>query len=128
MSYEKFTFDALKGSSLASLREDDIEYGFIGTLQKLKYEYRPEITNRATLEANYREKFEALNRVRLTSFKTATLLKENEHIHKCVFVVDRKDLDRQTREEFNRFQEGRVVENTKTAFRFERMRSIYHGH
>ena len=37
-----------------------IEYGFIGTLQKLKYEYRPDITNRATLEANFREKFEAL--------------------------------------------------------------------
>ena len=27
----------------------------------------------------------------LTSFKASTLLKENEHIHKCVFVVDRKD-------------------------------------
>ena len=26
----------------------------------------------------------------LTSFKIATLLKENEHIHKCVLVVDRK--------------------------------------
>jgi type I restriction enzyme R subunit len=38
----------------------------------------------------------------LTSFKASTLLKENEHIHKCVFVVDRKDLDRQTREEFNK--------------------------
>ncbi|MCZ5658558.1 DEAD/DEAH box helicase family protein [Escherichia coli] len=30
------------------------------------------------------------------------------------FVVDRKDLDRQTREEFNRFQEGCVEENTNT--------------
>lgn len=50
----------------------------------------------------------------LTSFKASTLLKENEHIHKCVFVVDRKDLDRQTREEFNKFQEGCVEENTNT--------------
>lgn len=33
---------------------------------------------------------------------------------KCLFVVDRKDLDRQTREEFNRFQEGCVEENTNT--------------
>jgi type I restriction enzyme, R subunit len=32
----------------------------------------------------------------LTSFKASTLLKENDSIHKCVFVVDRKDLDRQT--------------------------------
>jgi type I restriction enzyme R subunit len=29
-------------------------------------------------------------------------------------VVDRKDLDRQTREEFNKFQEGSVEENTNT--------------
>jgi type I restriction enzyme R subunit len=51
----------------------------------------------------------------LTSFKASTLLKENDHIHKCVFVVDRKDLDRQTREEFNKFQDGCVEENTNTA-------------
>ncbi|MEX3671250.1 type I restriction endonuclease subunit R [Paraburkholderia phenoliruptrix] len=50
----------------------------------------------------------------LTSFKASTLLKENDFIHKCVFVVDRKDLDRQTREEFNKFQEGCVEENTNT--------------
>jgi len=51
----------------------------------------------------------------LTSFKASTLLKLNPDIHKCLFVVDRKDLDRQTREEFNRFQEGCVEENTNTA-------------
>jgi type I restriction enzyme R subunit len=59
----------------------------------------------------------------LTSFKTATLLKENDHIHKCVFVVDRKDLDRQTREEFNKFQEGCVEENTNTAALVRRLLS-----
>lgn len=48
----------------------------------------------------------------LTSFKASTLLKSNKNIAKCLFVVDRKDLDRQTREEFNRFQEGCVEENT----------------
>ena len=51
----------------------------------------------------------------LTSFKASTLLKTNHSIHKCLFVVDRKDLDRQTREEFNRFQENCVEENTNTA-------------
>ena len=50
----------------------------------------------------------------LTSFKTSILLKANSTVDKCVFVVDRKDLDRQTREEFNRFQEGCVEENTNT--------------
>ena len=48
----------------------------------------------------------------LTSFKTSTLLKDNPDIDKCLFVVDRKDLDRQTREEFNKFQEKCVEENT----------------
>jgi len=50
----------------------------------------------------------------LTSFKASTLLKDNRDIDKCLFVVDRKDLDRQTREEFNKFQEGSVEENTNT--------------
>ncbi len=50
----------------------------------------------------------------LTSFKASTLLKDNPDIDKCLFVVDRKDLDRQTREEFNKFQEGCVEENTNT--------------
>lgn len=59
----------------------------------------------------------------LTSFKASTLLKDNHDIHKCLFVVDRKDLDRQTREEFNRFQEGCVEENTNTATLVRRLLS-----
>jgi type I restriction enzyme R subunit len=59
----------------------------------------------------------------LTSFKASTLLKENDHIHKCLFVVDRKDLDRQTREEFNKFQENCVEENTNTATLVRRLLS-----
>ena len=59
----------------------------------------------------------------LTSFKAATLLKTNESIHKCLFVVDRKDLDRQTREEFNRFQENCVEENTNTETLVRRLQS-----
>lgn len=51
----------------------------------------------------------------LTSFKASTLLKDNPDIEKCLFVVDRKDLDRQTRDEFNKFQQGCVEENTNTA-------------
>ncbi len=59
----------------------------------------------------------------LTSFKTSTLLKDNPDIEKCLFVVDRKDLDRQTREEFNKFQEGCVEENTNTASLVRRLLS-----
>ncbi|WP_159021468.1 type I restriction endonuclease subunit R [Formosa sp. L2A11] len=59
----------------------------------------------------------------LTSFKASTLLKDNDDIEKCLFVVDRKDLDRQTREEFNKFQEGSVEENTNTKTLVKRMLS-----
>jgi type I restriction enzyme R subunit len=59
----------------------------------------------------------------LTSFKASTLLKDNPAIDKCLFVVDRKDLDRQTREEFNRFQEGCVEENTNTRALVDRLLS-----
>ena len=60
----------------------------------------------------------------LTSFKASTLLKDNPDIEKCLFVVDRKDLDRQTREEFNKFQEGCVEENTNTASLVRRLVSV----
>lgn len=59
----------------------------------------------------------------LTSFKASTLLKDNTDVEKVLFVVDRKDLDRQTREEFNKFQEGCVEQNTNTAALVKRMLS-----
>ena len=59
----------------------------------------------------------------LTSFKASTLLKDNHEIEKCIFVVDRKDLDRQTREEFNKFQEGCIEQNTNTEVLVRRMLS-----
>lgn len=59
----------------------------------------------------------------LTSFKASTLLKDNPDVEKVLFVVDRKDLDRQTREEFNRFQEGCVEQNTNTAALVRRLLS-----
>ncbi len=59
----------------------------------------------------------------LTSFKASTLLKYNPDIEKCVFVVDRKDLDKQTRDEFNKFQEGCVEQNANTAALVSRLES-----
>ena len=51
----------------------------------------------------------------LTSFKTAQILTHSPHVHKVVFVVDRKDLDYQTIKEFNSFSSGSVdaTNNTK---------------
>jgi type I restriction enzyme R subunit len=50
----------------------------------------------------------------LTSFKAAQILTQNPHVHKVVFVVDRKDLDFQTIKEFNSFQEGSVDATNNT--------------
>lgn len=51
----------------------------------------------------------------LTSFKAAQILTQSPHVHKVVFVVDRKDLDFQTIKEFNSFQDGSVDATTNTA-------------
>ena len=58
------------------VREEQVEYGFIGKLQGLKYEYRADIRDRAALERNFREKFQALNRVHLSDGEFARLLDE----------------------------------------------------
>jgi len=50
----------------------------------------------------------------LTSFKAAQILTQSPHVHKVVFVVDRKDLDFQTIKEFNSFQEGSVDATNNT--------------
>lgn len=51
----------------------------------------------------------------LTSFKTSQILMKLPHVHKVVFVVDRKDLDYQTTKEFNSFSDGSVdgTDNTQ---------------
>lgn len=58
------------------VREEQIEYGVIGKLQGLKYEYRADIRDRTAPERNFREKFEALNRVKLSDGQFARLLDE----------------------------------------------------
>ena len=58
------------------IRERQIEDIFIQKLKDLKYSYRPDINNRATLEQNFREKFERLNRVHLTDSEFNRLLED----------------------------------------------------
>jgi len=50
----------------------------------------------------------------LTSFKASQIIMNLPEIYKVVFVVDRKDLDYQTMEEFNRFKEGSVTATADT--------------
>lgn len=76
MSEPKLTYGQSSGKSHHAVREDQVEYGFIGTLQGLKYEYRNDIRDRSSLERNFREKFEALNRVNLSDGEFARLLED----------------------------------------------------
>ena len=56
--------------------EQEIEESLVRKLRDLKYEYRPDIRDREALEKNFREKFQALNRVTLTDAEFARLLEE----------------------------------------------------
>jgi Type I restriction enzyme R protein N terminus (HSDR_N) len=76
MSSSKFTDDLPSNTVRHVVKEEQIEYGFIGKLQNLKYEYRSDIRDRAALERNFCEKFEALNRVKLSDGEFARLLDE----------------------------------------------------
>ena len=55
----------------------------------------------------------------LTSFKASQILVELPQVHKVVFVVDRKDLDYQTMNEFNAFKKDSVdvTDNTQSLVR-----------
>lgn len=48
----------------------------------------------------------------LTSYKLASILRDNPQIEKVFFLIDRKDLDDQTVDEYNSFEEG-CVDNTE---------------
>jgi type-1 restriction enzyme R protein len=51
----------------------------------------------------------------LTSFKSSQVLSEQENIKKVIFLVDRRDLDSQTEEEFNKFSKGAVDKTKNTS-------------
>ena len=59
-----------------SATEQQLENQLIAKLGDLKYEYRDDIRDRAALESNFREKFEALNRAKLTDSEFPRLLDE----------------------------------------------------
>lgn len=51
----------------------------------------------------------------LTAFKTSQILSRNPDVKKVMFVVDRKDLDIKTTEEFNSFSDGSVDGTSNTS-------------
>lgn len=58
------------------MTEQTIEQALIEKLGDFKYIYRPDIRDHATLEKNFREKFESLNRVHLTDSEFSRLLEQ----------------------------------------------------
>ena len=76
MNPPDFTYKLPPDREPLALNEAGIEDLFIAKLRELKYTDRPDIHDRASLEKNFREKFEALNRVRLTDAEFARLLEE----------------------------------------------------
>ena len=58
----------------------------------------------------------------LTSFKTAQILATIPSIKKVIFLVDRKDLDTQTNEEFNKFEAGSVDATDRTDILVKQMK------
>ena len=58
------------------MNEQQIEQDLITKLGDLKYTYRPDIRDRAALERNFRDKFQELNRVRLTDNEFERLLEQ----------------------------------------------------
>ncbi len=60
-------------------KESEIEQDLIKKLEDLKYSYRPDIRDKASLEQNFRDKFEALNHVHLTDAEFARLRDEIIH-------------------------------------------------
>jgi len=68
--------------------EQDIEADLIRHLTALKYCYRPDITDLATLENNFRQKFDSLNRVTLTDLEFERL--KNQIIKPEPFQASKK--------------------------------------
>lgn len=69
-------------------KEYQIEENLIKQLKELKYIYRPDIVDRKTLEQNFKAKFEALNRVRLSESEFLRL--REQIIEPDVFVASKK--------------------------------------
>lgn len=74
-------------------KEHQIEENLIVQLKELKYVHRPDIIDRNTLEQNFKTKFEALNRVRLSESEFLRL--REVIIEPDVFAASKKLRERQ---------------------------------
>jgi len=80
MSSSRITYDIDAEPLSSVLKEEHIETEFVEKLRSLKYSIRPDIRDRTALEQNFRQKFEALNRVNLTDGEFQRLLFDGEKL------------------------------------------------
>lgn len=74
--------------------ENQIENDLIAKLEQLKYRHRPDIRDSDTLEKNFREKFQELNRVHLTDSEFSRL--KEQIISSDVFTAAKHLRERNT--------------------------------
>ncbi len=60
MSRTLINYHSISEPKDSVIREEHVEFGFLRKLQELQCEYRGDITDRASLEQNFREKFKQL--------------------------------------------------------------------
>ena len=89
--------------------ESQIEHDLIKKLDDLKYTCRPDIRDREALEKNFRGKFEALNRVKLTDSEFSRL--RDEIVNADVFATARH-----LREINTFFRDARTVSRWSTNY------------
>ena len=77
-----------------ALNEDQIEQDLIAKLKDLKYTYRDDIRDKATLEHNFRKHFKTLNKVHLTDSEFARL--RDEIVSADVFAAAKTLRERNT--------------------------------
>jgi type I restriction enzyme R subunit len=75
------------------LKENQLEENLIKQLRELKYSYNAAIVDRKTLEQNFKNKFETLNRVKLTDNEFLRL--REEIITPDVFAASKRLRERQ---------------------------------
>src|SRR5215210_1411251 len=70
------SLERLHDKSIMTSSERQLEEQLVQKLRDIKYDHRADIRDRAALERNFREKFQALNRVELTDGEFQRLLDE----------------------------------------------------
>ena len=95
MKFSPHIFVNLHHKTIDNVLESQIENSFIKKLiADLKYVYRDDIHDRQSLERNFREKFQALNKVHLTDAEFTRLMEELTNSD--VYASSRKLRERNT--------------------------------